>query len=732
MIRLQLLGGATVEDRDGLLDGRLRRRHPIALLAVLAAEPARAVGRSRVVGLLWPDSPEDRARSRLNSCLYRVRRALDANAVRSVGDDLQLDRDLVSSDVTLFRAALDEGDPERAVEVYRGPFLEGFRLPRSAAFERWSDGVRERLRRRYLDALQALAEAAEAADRPAEAIRRWQQRVTEDPYDSRTAARLVRLLASAGNPAEALRVAESHVRRIEEDLGISASDDVRALVESLRAASAPLPGEAEAASGSPWTAPEAGGSGARPNPSVAVLPLEVLGEPTGGLLGEGIHSGILTRLSRVSGLDVIARTSVRRYRASEKPVPEIARELGVAWIVEGEVQEGARQYRVNIRLVEAASRRQVWAESYAGVLSEEEVFPMQAEIAKRIVRSLELELTPEERKRVERHPTESFEAYRLYTRGRSLLDRRTEEAMRRALEVFERVVELDDGYALARVGVADALGLLHAYGYADAEEVLPRAERALRRALELDPESAEAHAALGRLHGQRNEALAADREMKTALALKPSYADAHSWLTVGNQVLGRPEAALDCARRAVALNPLSPEAVCNLAMAWLIHGEHELALAEARHATELVPAYATGEFFEGLALYEMGRFDEAASTLEDLMVPWAPSAARAALALARIGRGDPAGVRTLLEEIRSAGHLFDAGLVHAALGEVDHAFDAIEEADFRSLDHGLSYWPTLAVRYLFGEVWSEVQDDPRHGALIRRVDEAWGLTPTGA
>lgn len=732
MIRLELLGGATVAGQGDLVEGRLRRRHPIALLAVLAVESAPAVGRSKIVGLLWPNSPEDRARGRLNSCLYRVRSELGKLAVRSVGDDLRLDRDFVTVDVEVFRAALEAEDPASAVKVYRGPFLEGFRFPNSAPFEHWSQRIRDRLRRQYLDALQALAEEAEARERPAEAIRWWQHRVREDPYDSRAAERLVRSLASAGNRAEALRAAVSHVHRVEDDLGIAASEDLRALIDSLRSASGPPRGKTERSAAAGEREREDGWTSGPPRPSVAVLPLQSLGEPAGGVLGEGIHSGILTRLSRVSGLDVIARTSVRQYRATEKPIRDIARELGVSWVLEGEVQEGDRRFRVDVRLVEARSSRQMWAESYTRALSSDELFRMQAEIAMEIVRSLELELAPEERDRVEGHPTENFEAYRLYLQGRRLLDRRTEEGMRQALEVFERVVDLDAGYGPARVGVADALGLLHAYGYADADAVLPRAERALHEALELNPESAEAHAALGRLYGQRNQALDADREMKTALALEPSYADAHSWLTVGNQMLGRPEAALESARRAVALNPLSPEAICNLALAWLINGEPDQALAEARHAAELVPEYSTAPFFEGLILYEMERYEEAASKLEDLTVPWAPSAAAAALALCRIARGDSSGARTLLDAIRSRGHLFDAGLVHAALGEIDPAFDAIGRVDFRSLDHGLSYWPTIAVRYLFREAWREIRDDPRFESLLRRVDESWGLEAAGA
>ncbi len=441
---------------------------------------------------------------------------------------------------------------------------------------------------------------------------------------------------------------------------------------------------------------------------------------------EGIHGGVLTLLSSVSGLDVISRTSVMRYRTPEKSLPAIARELGVAWVLRGEVQETADQVQVNARLVNARTDRQVWAESYRRELTAANLFQIQAEITRQIARALETRLSPQEERRVERTPTESLDSYRLYAQGRVQLDQRTEQGMRRALDYFQRAIARDSSFVLAWVGVADGLALLYDYGYEDADSVLPRAEDAVRRALELNPESAEAHASLGLLHSVRQEGPEAVRQLRRAIEFRPSYAEANNWLSWVQQLLGHPKEALESAKRAVELDPLSPEAISNLSLSYLANGESEEALAEARRVRELQSDWATGAFYEGLDLYHLGRFTEAKSVLRNLSVPWAGSGPLATLALAHVAYGDSAGARELLARIEGAADPFAAGLVYAALGEDEDAFDAFQRVD------RWSDWPTLSVRYFYPDVWGPLQDDPRYEELVREVDRAWGLEPGGS
>ncbi|MEE8193847.1 MAG: hypothetical protein V3T74_13985, partial [Gemmatimonadales bacterium] len=343
-----------------------------------------------------------------------------------------------------------------------------------------------------------------------------------------------------------------------------------------------------------------GGEPAVPDRSIAVLPFETLGMANTNAFTDGIHVGVLTRLSNVSGLDVISRTSVMRYRSPEKSLPAIARELGVAWVLRGEVQEIADQVLVNARLVNARTDLQVWAADYRRKLTAENVFQIQTEITRQIARALETRLSPQEERRVERTPTESLDSYRLYAQGRVQLDQRTEQGMRRAVDYFRRAIARDSSYALAWVGVADGLALLYDYGYEDADSVLSRAGHAGRRALELDPTLAEAHASLGLLHSVRQEGPEAVRQLRRAIELRPSYAEANNWLSWVHQLLGHRKEALESAKRAVELDPLSPEAVSNLSLSYLANGESEQALVEALRVRELQSAWATGAFYEGL------------------------------------------------------------------------------------------------------------------------------------
>jgi len=461
--------------------------------------------------------------------------------------------------------------------------------------------------------------------------------------------------------------------------------------------------------------------------SIAVLPFETIGKEEASSFTDGVHGDLLTRLSHIAGLSVISRTSVMRYRTPENPLPAIAAELGVAWVLHGEVQETGDQVQVNARLVNARTDRQVWAESYRRELTAANLFQIQAEITRQIARALESQLSPREERQVERAPTENLNAYRLYTQGRELLDQRTEQGMRRALDYFQRTITADSSYALAWVGLADALTLLHGYfGYAEGDSVLLRAEDAVRRALELNPESAEAYASLGLLHSVRREGPAAIRELTRSVELRPSYAEAHNWLSWVHLLLGHRKEALETAKRAVELDPLSPEAVSNLSQSYLVNGDYEKALAEARRVDEIQTSWGTGRFYEGLSLYHLGRFAEAKSVLENLAVPWAGSGPLATLALAHVASGDTAEARDLLARIEGSGNQFAAGLVHAALGEEDDAFDAFQRVS------RWSEWPTLSVHHFYEDVLRPLQDDPRYEGLVSEVDRSWGLAPGGS
>lgn len=481
-----------------------------------------------------------------------------------------------------------------------------------------------------------------------------------------------------------------------------------------------------------WYLTGGGGGPGITDRSVAVLPFHTLGQDESSAITEGIQTGLQTRLSSISGLVVKSRTSAMRYRGSEDPLAEIAGELGVSWVLRGEVQESGDQIQVTVRLVNARRDEQVWANTYQRRHTVENVFDVQEEITRRIAEELETRLSPAERRQVAARPTADLEAYEFYVRGRSLLDQRTEPEMRQAARLFNSAIERDSAYALAWVGLADALTLLVDYGHAPGDTALPAARQAVRRALELNPESAEAHATLGLIHSESGEGARAVRQLRRAVELRPSYAEAHNWMSWLSLLLGWPEQALESARRAVSLNPLAPEPLANLGLSYLALGRLESALHHSRKARDFQPGYATGLLYEAASLYELERMDEVRSRLRDLRVAWAPSAAPTALALVDLADGDTASARAELERLEvDAESRFYPGLVYAALGDRERALEAFEQVEAWSKSPLLA-WPTLSLRYLFSDVLSPMRGDPRYQELIRQVDLAWGLESDGS
>ena len=469
-----------------------------------------------------------------------------------------------------------------------------------------------------------------------------------------------------------------------------------------------------------------GGPGEVTERSIAVLPFETLGQDDATAFTDGIHGDILTRLSKISGLRVTSRTSVMRFRGPTASLPEIARELGVNWVLMGEVQEAGGQVQVNARLVRAREDRQVWAESYRRALTADNLFRIQSELTEEIAGQLQARLTPAERRAVESAPTGNLAAYRTYVRGRRFLDQRTEGGMRQAADLFRQTIAQDPGYALAWVGLADALVLLEDYGHVlPAGSLLPEGRAAIDRALELEPGLAEAHASLGLFHSHVRNGPESIRELERAIALQPSYAEAHNWLSWVHGLLGNPSLALESARQAVELDPLAPEAISNLVNSLLQNGQPEQAMVEVRRLEELQPNFP-GELYEAIALFELGRSEETASLLRGASVPWAGSGPVSSLAVVQATNGNLAEAREILQQLEQSDDHFGVGLVRAALGDVDGAFAAFRETE------DWDAWSTLALRYFFRGVLDPVRQDPRFAEVLEAVDRSWGVSGNGA
>ncbi|HEX8691903.1 MAG TPA: BTAD domain-containing putative transcriptional regulator, partial [Longimicrobium sp.] len=241
MFFLKLLGGAALEDDGTPVTGRPVHRRRLALLAVLAAARGRTVGRERLVGYLWPESPGDAARHLLSESLYILRKALGENAFVAAGDEVGLDPAVVASDVALFQDALEKDDPAAAAALYAGPFLDGFAVSDAPEFERWAEEERDRLGRAYARALEALAEAREAEGDPLGAAEWWKRLARHDPFSSRVALRVMRALETGGERAAAVRHAAVHAAMVRQELGVEPDAEVEALARRIREAPRPAP-----------------------------------------------------------------------------------------------------------------------------------------------------------------------------------------------------------------------------------------------------------------------------------------------------------------------------------------------------------------------------------------------------------------------------------------------------------------------------------------------------------
>lgn len=231
---LHLLGTLSLEGPAGPLTGRVVQRRQLALLALLEASRERGSSRDKLVGYLWPESAQEKAHHLLADAVYLLRRGLGEKAVLSAGEALRLNPDLVRSDVGAFEDRLERGELEEAVDVYAGPFLDGFYRPGAGAFERWVESERQRLATRYTQALASLARKAEEYDDQRTAIYWWRHLAACDPYDSSVAMRLMGALARAGDPGNAVLHALSHSHVLEVDLGMEPPQDLLELAEQLK------------------------------------------------------------------------------------------------------------------------------------------------------------------------------------------------------------------------------------------------------------------------------------------------------------------------------------------------------------------------------------------------------------------------------------------------------------------------------------------------------------------
>ncbi len=344
--------------------------------------------------------------------------------------------------------------------------------------------------------------------------------------------------------------------------------------------------------------------------SIAVLPFDNRSnQPEDEFFAEGMHDDLLTTLAQIGSMKVISRTSVMQYRDTTKRLPEIARELGVANILEGGVQRAGNQVRINVQLIDAETDEHLWAKIYDRELTAENLFAIQSEISKSIAEALHATLSPEEEQRISTAPTDNLEAFDHYLRGRNLMATRAVEDLKRATEEFLKAVELDPQFALAWVGVADSHSLLENYGSMPLGTFFEVQDDAINKALEIDPGLGEAYASLGWLQRDKGDLAAAERALKQAIRLSPNYATSYHWLSnMLRDDVNRVEEALVYAQRAAELDPNSAIILANLWGTYAIIGDFENVGRLVDRALEIDPDFWQGLGMKADLLYMQGDY----------------------------------------------------------------------------------------------------------------------------
>ncbi len=720
MVQLFILGSSELRDVDGKLEQSfLSGPKRLALLAYLALDTPGFKHRDRLLPLFWPESGQKSARNALSNMLYHMRKALGNDIVRNRGKE-EIGLGDIWCDAGAFEEALKKGNAKKALELYRGNLLDGLYVPdASPEFQQWLDLEREQYKRKYQKVLKTLAAKAEKRGDLETAVNRWYQLSREDPYNSKIIKRLTEALAAADKRPEALRVARNHAQLLEKELAADASEEFKKLAKNLDDSSKISAIQKKSIK------PE------DLNPhAIAVLPFENLLE-TGETnpFATGLHNDLLTKLSKLSALTVIARTSVLHYRNQKKSIPEIARELRVGTVVEGSVQSTAERVRLNIQLTDARNEQLLWADTYDRKLTADNLFDIQNELAEKIVKILRAKFTNHEKEQIEEKPTGSLSAYHFYTQGRTHIARRTEHSILQGFTYFQQAIKQDADYALAWAGLAEALALLQFYNYSAPAKV-PDAMETAQKALELAPELGEAHASLGILYTTRKEGPNAIKELKRARELQPSYAEAHNWLGWMYMTLGEPKKALPPAERSAELDPMAPYVRAYVSKIYLTNSEYDKAFYEAKSARKIQPELALTHYMEGLTLYHLNRFSEAQFALKEALslaklegIP-SKSEVRAAFALTCIALGNHSKAEKLLAKIGEDDDLFSAGLAQAALGKSE---DAIKNF---SIVKDWDYFSTASFRYFFPKILNPLRETKRYKQILLQVDKSWGIEST--
>ncbi len=454
------------------------------------------------------------------------------------------------------------------------------------------------------------------------------------------------------------------------------------------------------------------------NKSIAVLPFDNLSrDPDNAYFCEGVQDEILTRLAKVADLKVISRTSTQHFKSAPDNLPQIAKQLRVANILEGSVQKANDQVRVNVQLINALTDAHLWADTFDRKLTD--IFAVESEIAKTIADTLQAKLSGSEKMAISKEPTVNSEAYELYLKGRFFWNKRTSVDLPKSVEYYNQAIEKDPNYALAYAGLADAYVLYPDYGVGTPAEFYPKAKEMATKALALDSTLGEPHAALGSAYANFDRDFAKSiQEFERSIQLNPNYATAHQWFDTTLLAMGHVDRAIAESKKANELDPLSLIVNADLAFVYLYARRFDDALAQSRKTLEIDPNFHVVRGYLGEALQLKNQLAEALPEFRAAAAATDEPYSHALLgqACARAGLRDEA--QKILAQLEEQSHTkfvtgWGLAVVRLALGDKDGAIAGLETAfDQHAAE-------ILALQY--DPLFDDLHGDPRFEALVQKI-----------
>jgi TolB-like protein/DNA-binding winged helix-turn-helix (wHTH) protein/Tfp pilus assembly protein PilF len=455
--------------------------------------------------------------------------------------------------------------------------------------------------------------------------------------------------------------------------------------------------------------------------SIAVLPLENLsGDPEQEYFADGMTDELITELSRISGLRVISRTSVMRYKGTRKSLPEITHELNVEAVIEGTVLRSGGRVRINTQLVDASTEHNLWAQTYDRDLGD--VLALHSEVARAVARQIRITVTPEEQKRLATASAVNPGAYEAYLRGRYEFNRWSRQGFTRAAEYFQKAVEGDPDYALAYGWQAQSYNALAYYEYLPPGQAYPRAREAASKALEIDSHVLEAHLALAWARCAFDwEWNAAEREFQEALVANPSSSMAHWLYAAFLNSVGRGDEARSQIHRALELDPFNPYVNTSFGEMLETWRRFDDTLQQYRKTLDIVPEFPWPYHLMAGVYARQGRYDEAVAAERQYLV----LSGRGLLAIQSLQKAYASSggkgywnwrLHRLRERTRQTGKAPSVGLalVYAQLGEKETAFEWLEKAYVERAG------PLMYLNV--DPAWDPLRDDPRFQDILRRMN----------